>query len=64
MVIRLRDSFGANRIMWATDCPYQVVRGHNYADSIALIRDHLNDSLSQEDKNWILRDTAKNVFFA
>lgn len=64
MIIRLRDTFGANRIMWATDCPYQVVRGHNYEDSIALIRDHLNDSLSKEDKNWILRDTAAKVFFS
>ncbi len=64
MVIRLRDTYGAHRIMWASDCPYQVVRGHNYANAIALIRDRLNDSLSEEDKNWILRDTAKKVFFA
>jgi predicted TIM-barrel fold metal-dependent hydrolase len=63
MIVRLRDAFGANRIMWASDCPYQVVRGHNYADAIALIRDRLNDSLCEADKNWILRDTAAKVFF-
>ncbi len=63
MILRLRDTFGANRIMWASDCPYQVVRGHNYADAINLIKNRLNDSLSKKDKNWILRDTAAKVFF-
>jgi len=64
MIVRLRDAFGAKRLMWATDCPYQVQNGHSYADSIALIRDRLDDDLSQDDKNWILRDTAKKVFFS
>ncbi|MFK5924736.1 MAG: amidohydrolase family protein [Verrucomicrobiota bacterium] len=63
MILRLRDTFGANRIMWASDCPYQVVRGHHYADAIDLIKKRLDDSLSSEDKNWILRDTAAKVFF-
>lgn len=63
MILRLRDTFGAHRIMWASDCPYQVVRGHHYADAIDLIKKRLDDSLSTEDKNWILRDTAAKVFF-
>jgi predicted TIM-barrel fold metal-dependent hydrolase len=63
MIRRLRDTYGANRLMWATDCPYQVGEGHTYADSIALIRDRL-DFLSAEDKNWILRGTAEKVFFS
>jgi len=63
MIGRLRDTYGADRLMWATDCPYQVQNNHTYADSIALIRDHLDDVLSPKDKNWILRDTAKKVFF-
>ncbi len=63
MIRRLRDSYGANRLMWATDCPYQVGEGHTYGDSIALIRDRL-DFLSAEDKAWMLRGTAEKVFFS
>jgi len=62
MIKRLHDSFGAERLMWASDCPYQVVKGNTYADSISLIRNRL-DFLSEEDKNWMLRGTAENVFF-
>ncbi len=62
MIRRLRDTFGAERLMWASDCPFQVGPGHNYADSIALIRDGL-DFLSPEDRDWILRGTAEKVFF-
>jgi predicted TIM-barrel fold metal-dependent hydrolase len=63
MIRKLRDTGGASRLMWASDCPYQVGEGHNYADSIALIRDRL-DFLSADDKDWILRKTAEKVFFA
>lgn len=60
---KLRDTYGASRLMWATDCPYQVQEGHTYADSIALIRDRL-DFLTAEDKEWMLRKTAEKVFFS
>lgn len=63
LVRRLRDTFGAERLMWASDCPYQVQEGHTYADSIAVIRDRL-DFLSAEDKAWMLRGTAEKVFFS
>lgn len=62
MIRRLRDTFGPQRLMWATDCPYQVQRGHTYADAIALIRDRL-DFLSVRDRDWMLRRTAEKVFF-
>lgn len=62
MIRQLRDAYGAERLMWATDCPYQVQKGHTYGDSIALIRDRL-DFLTEEEKQWILRDTAEKVFF-
>jgi len=62
MIQRLVSEFGAQRLMWASDCPYQVTVGHNYADSIGLIRDQL-DFLSPEDKQWMLRKTAERVFF-
>jgi predicted TIM-barrel fold metal-dependent hydrolase len=62
MVRELRDSFGAERLMWATDCPYQEGPGHGYAASLTLIRDRL-DFLSAEDRTAILRDTASRLFF-
>jgi predicted TIM-barrel fold metal-dependent hydrolase len=62
MIRELRDAFGPERLMWASDCPFQVNPGHTYHDSIALIRDRL-DFLTPEDKAWMLRKTAEKVFF-
>ena len=63
MIQKLVNAFGSQRLMWATDCPYQVQGSHTYADSIALIRDKL-PFLSDEDRSWILSKTAEKVFFA
>jgi predicted TIM-barrel fold metal-dependent hydrolase len=63
MIQTLHAAYGANRLMWASDCPYQVQSGHHYADSIGLIRDRL-DFLTSDDKEWMLRKTAETVFFA
>jgi predicted TIM-barrel fold metal-dependent hydrolase len=63
MIRTLHSAYGSSRLMWASDCPYQVQPGHNYADSIGLIRDRL-DFLTAEDKEWMLRKTAEQVFFA
>ncbi len=62
MIQQLRDRFGARRLLWASDCPFQVEDGHTYEASISLIRDRL-DFLSAEDKEWLLRKTAEKVFF-
>ncbi len=62
LIKQVYDAFGPERLMWATDCPYQVVGGHNYRDSVALVRDGL-EFLSENDKDWILRRTAEKVFF-
>ena len=62
MIRRLLDTFGPQRLMWASDSPYQIVDGHNYHDSIALIRDRL-DKISPADRDWLLRKTAEQVFF-
>lgn len=67
LVRRLRDAYGAGRLMWATDCPYQVQPGlngeaHSYAASLGLVRDRL-DFLSREERLDILRNTARRVFF-
>ena len=63
MIRRLRDAFGAQRLMWASDCPFQVDPGHNYRDSIDLIRDHL-DILAKDEKELLLRKTAEQFYFA
>ena len=61
LIRRVYDAFGPDRLMWASDCPFQVV-DHTYEDSIGLIRDRL-DFLSAEDKEQILRKTAEDFFF-
>jgi len=63
MIRRVRDAFGAGRLMWASDCPYQVGPGHNYADAILLVREGL-DFLDAEERAAILHDTAERVFFS
>ncbi len=67
IIRRLRDAYGSKRLLWATDCPYQLDRGpagedHSYAASLGLIRDRL-DFLSQEERLDILRNTARRLFF-
>lgn len=63
MIKQLLDAFGPQRLMWATDCPYQVQEGHTYADSIALIQDKLT-GISAEERGWLLEKTAEQVFFS
>lgn len=63
MIRRVLDSFGPQRLMWGSDCPYQVQAPHTYADSLALITDHM-DFLSSTDRQWLLRGTAEKIFFA
>lgn len=63
MIRQVRDAYGASRLMWASDCPYQLNGDNSYGASIALIRDRL-DFLSHEERNWLLRDTAEKVYFA
>ena len=59
---RLFEAFGPRRLMWASDCPYQLDGENTYAASIALVRDKLN-FVTAEDKQWLLRRTAEKVFF-
>ena len=61
LIRRVYEAFGSDRLMWASDCPFQVV-DHTYDDSVALIRDRL-DFLSEADKEQILRKTAEDFFF-
>ncbi|MCA9177363.1 MAG: amidohydrolase [Planctomycetales bacterium] len=61
MIRRLLDAFGPERLMWASDCPFQVVDGHAYKPSIDLIKQM---TLSDGDRDWLLRRTAEKVFFS
>jgi predicted TIM-barrel fold metal-dependent hydrolase len=63
MIRRVVDAFGVERLMWASDCPFQVQGEHTYEASIALIRDRV-EFLSDSDKQWMLKGTANRVFFA
>lgn len=63
MIRRLYDEFGSQRLMWASDSPYQLVgEGNTYKASIALIRDRME--FSKDDREWLLRKTAESVYFA
>ena len=61
MIRRVYDAFGPDRLMWASDCPFQI-QNHTYEDSIGLVRDRL-DFLSDADREKIFRTTAERVFF-
>jgi predicted TIM-barrel fold metal-dependent hydrolase len=61
MIQRVYEAYGAKRLMWATDCPYQV-DDHTYADSVNLVKNRLA-FLSDDDKKWILEKTAEGLFF-
>jgi predicted TIM-barrel fold metal-dependent hydrolase len=62
MIKQVLTAFGPERCMWASDAPYQVVKGHTYADSVALLRDRAG--LSAGDKEQLFRKTAERIYFS
>ncbi|MGB8478369.1 MAG: amidohydrolase family protein [Acidobacteriaceae bacterium] len=62
MIHALHDAYGAQRLMWGSDSPFQVETPHSYAGSFELVRKHLK-FLRPEDVTWILRRSAEKVFF-
>lgn len=62
MIKKLHDAYGPERLMWATDGPFQFGKPHTYKASIDLIRSGL-DFLTANDKEWLLHKTAERVFF-
>ncbi len=62
MVKQLRDAYGSKRLMWASDCPFQVQGDHSYKASVDLIEKKL-DFLSKEEIADIMKNTAERVFF-
>ncbi|MFN0054535.1 MAG: amidohydrolase family protein [Planctomycetales bacterium] len=63
MIRKVLDAFGPERCMWASDAPYQVQGEHTYPASFELLHKRL-DSLSEGDKEWLLRKTAERVYFS
>ena len=61
LIRRVHEAFGAKRLMWASDCPFAVVN-ERYRDSLALVRDGCL-WLKPDDREWLLRKTAEEVFF-
>jgi predicted TIM-barrel fold metal-dependent hydrolase len=61
LIRRVFDAFGPQRLMWGSDCPFQV-QDETYDDSIGLVRERL-EFLSSQDKEWLLRRTAEETFF-
>ncbi len=64
LIRKVVQAFGANRCMWESDCPFQVVRDR-YVDSLALIRDHLDFLSPKDDRgDWLLfRNLAEQTLF-
>ena len=62
MIKRLYETFGPERLMWASDSPYQIQGENTYRDSISLVRDKL-DFITADAREWLLRKTAERVFF-
>lgn len=61
VIERVLKAYGARRLMWESDCPFQVV-SQKYDDSIALVRDRLK-FLSADDREWLLWRTAEQTLF-
>jgi len=62
MIRRVYEAYGPQRLMWASDCPYQLGGKNTYGDSINLVKNKL-DFASKADKEWLLRKTAEKVYF-
>ena len=61
MIRKVIDAYGPERCMWGSDAPYQVMEGHTYADSIALLTDRME--LTAHERECVLRGTATRLFF-
>ena len=60
LVKRLYDSFGPQRLMWATDWPI-VEQTATYRQALTVVRDDMK-FLNAEDKRWIMNRTIRQVW--
>jgi len=63
VIRRMRDAFGASRLMWGSDSPYQLGGGNTYAASLDFARQGI-PFLSDAERRDLLRGTAERIFFA
>ena len=61
MIRQVYEAFGPERLMWASDAPYQIVAPHTYAASLELVRDGVG-FLTDDEREQLLRGTAARVF--
>lgn len=61
MIRELLAAYGSRRLMWESDCPFQVV-SHTCKDSISLVTDRL-DFLTDDQRADILGRTAEKLLF-
>lgn len=62
MIRELLAAYGSKRLMWESDCPFQVV-DHTYRDSISLVTERL-DFLTDIQRADILGKTAEKLLFS
>lgn len=60
LVRRLYDTFGPQRLMWATDWPIAQERA-SYAQRLSVVREGMG-FLNAEDKRWMLNKTVERVW--
>jgi predicted TIM-barrel fold metal-dependent hydrolase len=60
LVKRLYDTFGPQRLMWATDWPIAKDRA-SYIQRLTVVRDEMK-FLNTDDKSWMLRRTIERVW--
>ena len=63
LIKQVTEAFGSDRLLWGSDCPYQIQAGNNYRDAVALIESGL-DFLDASARRAILHDTARRLFFS
>lgn len=61
LIRKVVAAYGADRCMWESDCPFQVVKDR-YTDSLALIKDRIPE-LTAADREWLLHKTAERWLF-
>ena len=61
LIREVHEAFGARRLMWGSDCPFQVEKNHTYKDSVALVESL--DFITENDKRWVMRRTAEELFY-
>jgi L-fuconolactonase len=61
LVKRLYDTFGPQRLMWATDWPILENSHAEYSQALTLVRDDM-PFLNADDKSWMLSKTIERVW--